>query len=280
MKSGVGLSKSSSSSSFNNRLRNTKNHAHTLRHTTSIVPPPTQQKKQQRHNSLPVGASSPIVRGGDPSALSSSHPDATDFTMPALDEEGVFQQRPFRPRSAALSSSSSTSGLPAVSLKGHQHPYISKKRASLRKNPRNNSTAGTISPDLITTSCDEIMQLARNDYSLVSTNTPIESRDNGTISIDSSNTSIIDCAEDCLDGVPSSTSGFNATSTSNSENNESEAGYHGTSQSGSQQGIENDISPLERTFSDALIIPDPFEREPDDLLSPGTNIHDVNNLIV
>ena len=189
--------------------------------------------------------------------------------------------------------SSSSSGLPSISLKkgGNPHPYIAAKRASMRKSARWNaknssSGGGTLSPDLITASCDEILLRLTDENSGRGRGSPcskIISSDSNSpsaavISIDS-NTSIIDCAEDCLNDEDC----HDNHGIENDDEDEA-ADIYSNNPLGNHDDHDaadgDEMTALERTFSDALIIPDPFEREPDDLLSPDTNIHDVNNLIV
>jgi len=131
------------------------------------------------------------------------------------------------------------------------------------------SVSQSISPDLITTTCEDILRMAQDAGRENSQAAATNFQDPTNISnlLIDSNTTIIDCAEDCLS---------NESGEHESHENEASGSY------GNQINNEEDedLRPLERTFSDALIIPDPFEREPDDLLSPDTNITDVNNLIV
>lgn len=190
-----------------------------------------------RKPSTPLTSSSPLI---EPSF--SSHRE-NDDTLPLTNgnRNDIDIDRPFLPRSSRLSSSS-LSGLPAVALKGNQHPYITKKASQRRSMNNSRTISQSISPDLITTTCEEIVRLGNQP-----TNQQVSSN---TISLDS-NISIIDCAEECID-----------------EHHENDAGNH------------NNLRALERTYSDALIIPDPFEREPDDLMSPDPNLNNVNNLIV
>ena len=240
MKTGGGTSSTSSTL----RLRNNK--PNSFKHTTKVIP---------RQNSLPVSSSSPIEPSGNSPR---SYQDTTDFLAPV--EEGP--SRPFRPRSAVLSSSSS--GLPAMTLKGNQHPYIARKGSQKKGLQPGKRISESISPDLITTTCEEILRMANAADStapadLASTDDPLTF---------DSNTTIIDCAEDCLDG-------------GGDVNHQNEAMSNHRNQVNDEPNAEEEfIRPLERTFSDALIIPDPFEREPDDILSPDPNMHNVNNLIV
>lgn len=283
-----------------NRLRNKKNHLHQSKYTTSII---KQHPTAMRHNSFPFGSSSPIdsknmITPTTVPQLSASHPDTTDF-LSTVNEEDTPLRTSFRPRSSVVSSTSSISGLPLSSMKkGNEHPYIAARKASMRKSSRRNtrnssSSLGdqSLSPDLITVSCDEIMlHLAddNNERSISGSRFPNSTADpsndiinNPSNSIDS-NMSIIDCAEDCLnDGICHD----NRLLSEDSNSNENEAGdiYSNNPPSigvNDNNHVFEGGDSLERTFSDALIIPDPFEREPDDLLSPDGNIHDVNNLIV
>lgn len=169
-------------------------------------------------------------------------------------------------------------------------------RKNARRNTKNSSSSvgdQSLSPDLITASCDEILLHLADDKN--STSSDSSSRfpadgiinpgnadlsKNPTNSIDS-NISIIDCAEDCLNDddfrdnrLLGDNGNRNETTSDAHSNNPPSTGLHDNNH------VFEGGDTLERTFSDALIIPDPFEREPDDLLSPDTNIHDVNNLIV
>jgi len=207
-----------------------------------------------RQNSLPVSSSSPIEPFG---SSPRSYQDTTDF-LATVEESS---SRSFRPRSAVLSSS--TSGLPAVTAKGNQHPYIVRKGSQKRSLKPGKRISQSISPDLITTTCEEILRMANE----ADTVTAVDSTSDA-MALDS-NTTIIDCAEDCLDEGEGG---------ENHHQNEA-MGNHVNPVNG--EDVEEGFTrPLERTFSDALIIPDPFEREPDDILSPDANMHNVNNLIV
>ena len=285
-----------------NRFRNKKNHSHQNKYTTSII----KQPQTMRHNSLPVGSSSPVDSSRNmitPTTipqLSASHSDTTDF-LSTVNEEDASLRAPFRPRSSVMSSTSSISGLPLGSMKkGNEHPYIAARKASMRKSARRNTKSSTssvgdqsMSPDLITASCDEILlHLGADDNNggHSSDRLPNSTIDPGTGDISNnpthsidSNISIIDCAEDCLNDDDCHDNRL-LDDDDSGDGNEASGAHHSNNQPSTGVYDNNHVfeggDTLERTFSDALIIPDPFEREPDDLLSPDSNIHDVNNLIV
>lgn len=186
--------------------------------------------------------------------------DSVDF-IPSGEEN--IANRSFRPRSAVLSSS--TTGLPSLSGKGVQHPYIIRK-GSQRKVMKSTSSAQSM-PDLITVSCDEIVRMAghgegeeeekggdgENTNRIVSFDANVQhsSADNHHPQPKKHGSSFIDFGEDCL--------------------NESSL---------NRLNLPENTPTLRRTLSDALIIPDPFEREQDDPLSQDGNLNNLDNILV
>lgn len=125
------------------------------------------------------------------------------------------------------------SGLPSVHVKAHhQHRFIARKSTGRKQRKSNTSQTneGSVSPDLIEVPIEDVVKRTIDG-------TLAKKKNTNTSTV---HESVIDCGEDCL-----------------SEENNYEEDRQQRRVSYSQQ------------FSDALIIPDPFEREVDDPMSPG-----------
>lgn len=219
----------------------------------TMVFPSTRNELLSKQSSLPAKSSSP----NDQQLFK----DSVDF-IPASEAN---RSRSFRPRSAVLSSSS-LSGLPSLSGKGAQHPYILRKGSQRKGLKSTSSLSQSMSPDLISVSCDEIVRMAEQGEEA---NRRVSFDQNSEQQVEKkTDTSLIDFGEDCLDGgrpndeVDSISEIFDLSSLNRLNSN----------------GM-SEIPTLRRTLSDALIIPDPFEREPDETLSPDSNLN-LDNILV